>query len=65
MFSIEHVLIVIFGIVLVCAGLLGAAIIYHFSRFSPNHSVSVTTTGVYIGGIVIIMLAASVAMAHL
>ena len=56
MFVIERFMFILIGITLIIAALLGIALYYHFSRFSPDKSVSVMTVGVYGIGVFAIAL---------
>ena len=56
MLFFERFVLALIGLALVCAVLLGAALAYHFFRFSPDHRVSIITISVYGGGVVVIAL---------
>jgi len=54
---------ILIGILLIVAALLGIALYYHFSRFSPEKSISVMTVGIYSIGVFAIALFTFVLMA--
>lgn len=56
MFFIERLFFILIGLALVCAALLGAALYYHFSRFSPDPAISTATLGVYSAGVALIAI---------
>ncbi|MBI5004350.1 hypothetical protein HZC00_04605 [Candidatus Kaiserbacteria bacterium] len=51
MFIFERFIFVLIGLAFICAGLLGAALYYHFSRFSPDQDVATKTMIIYGAGV--------------
>lgn len=47
MFIVERFFFILIGIALIAAAGLGFAIYYHFSKFSPDQSVTTTTVSIY------------------
>jgi len=62
MFFVERFLFILIGIALIGAGGFGAALYYHFSRFSPDQSVTTKTMIVYGAGVAVIAIFSLVIM---
>ena len=52
----ERFMFIAIGLVLICAGLLGAALYHHFSRYSPNRTVAIATISIYGAGLIGIVI---------